>query len=91
LNFTKFSPPLSLPPARGSSSPSTAPTSTFERIAAKLLGDPGFTDETSPLYDPIQEPSHTSPEVADLDFFVGEEKNLTDEQQILQNLRVMYK
>ncbi|KAG2592000.1 polyphenol oxidase I, chloroplastic-like [Panicum virgatum] len=84
----------------------------FERIAAKLLGEPGFAlpvwtwdvpegmgipeafaDEVSPLYDPIREPSHAPPKVADLDFFLGEggEKNLTDEQQILHNFRVMYK
>ncbi|OEL38913.1 Polyphenol oxidase, chloroplastic [Dichanthelium oligosanthes] len=82
----------------------------FERIAAKLLGEPGFalpvwswdvpegmgipevfTDEASPLYDPIRELSHAPPKVADLDFFLGGEKNLTDEQQVLHNLRVMYK
>ncbi|KXG33463.1 polyphenol oxidase I, chloroplastic [Sorghum bicolor] len=82
----------------------------FERIAAKLLGDPAFalpiwswdvpegmgipevfTDEASPLYDPIREPSHAPPKVADLDFSYRLEKNLTDEQQILHNLRVMYK
>lgn len=81
----------------------------FERIAAKLLGDPAFAlpiwtwdvpegmripeafaDEASPLFDPIREPSHAPPMVADLDFF-GEEKNLTREQQILQNLRLMHK
>ncbi|CAO2178091.1 unnamed protein product [Urochloa humidicola] len=83
----------------------------FERIAAKLLGDPGFAlpfwawdvpegmripeafiaDDTSPLYDPIREKSHAAPKVADLDFVRGVEKNLTDEQQILLNLRLMYK
>ena len=84
----------------------------FERIAAKLLGDPGFAlpvwtwdvpegmgipeafaDEVSPLYDPTREPSHAPPKVAELDYSLGEggEKNLTDEQQILHNFRVMYK
>ncbi|RLM92611.1 hypothetical protein C2845_PM08G26760 [Panicum miliaceum] len=84
----------------------------FERIAAKLLGEPGFAlpvwtwdvpegmgipevfaNEASPLYDPIREPSHAPPKVADLDYILGGggEKNLTDEQQILHNFRVMYK
>ncbi|KAF8766195.1 hypothetical protein HU200_007701 [Digitaria exilis] len=82
----------------------------FERIAAKLLGDPGFAlpiwswdvpegmgipeafaDVASPLYDPIREPSHAPPKVADLDFFLQGEKNLTDQQLILHNLRVMYR
>jgi polyphenol oxidase len=82
----------------------------FERVAAKLLDDPGFVlpvwtwdipegmripeafaDAASPLYDPIREPAHAPPKVADLDFFRGGEKNLTDEQQIQHNLRVMYK
>ncbi|CAL4947235.1 unnamed protein product [Urochloa decumbens] len=82
----------------------------FERIAAKLLCDPGFAlpfwawdvpegmripevfvDVASPLHDPIREKSHAPPKVADLDFVRGAEKNLTDEQQTLLNLRLMYK
>ncbi|TKW29535.1 hypothetical protein SEVIR_3G401900v4 [Setaria viridis] len=82
----------------------------FERIAAKLLGDPGFAlpfwawdvpegmripdafaDEASPLYDAMREPAHAPPKLGDLDFSWGEEKNLTDDQQVLLNLRLMYK
>ncbi|CAM0948327.1 unnamed protein product [Alopecurus aequalis] len=81
----------------------------FERIAAKLLEEPGyalpfwswdvpegmqmpseFTNASSPLYDPVRNPMHVPPKVVDLNYR-GSENNFTDEQQIQQNLRVMYK
>ncbi|CAM0948328.1 unnamed protein product [Alopecurus aequalis] len=81
----------------------------FERIAAKLLGEPGyalpfwswdvpegmqmpseFANSSSPLYDPVRNPMHVPPKVVDLNY-IGSENNFTDEQQIQQNLRVMYK
>ncbi|XP_006644832.1 polyphenol oxidase, chloroplastic-like [Oryza brachyantha] len=82
----------------------------FERIAGKLLGDPGFAlpfwswdvpegmrmplafaNVSSPLYDPLRNPRHAPPKLVDLDFSKLGEKNLTDEQQIQHNLRIMYK
>ncbi|CAM0914157.1 unnamed protein product [Alopecurus aequalis] len=83
----------------------------FERIAAKLLGEPGFAvpfwsydvpegmrmppefdDPSSPLYDPVRNPNHSPPKVVDLEYVKpGIENNFTDEQQIQQNLRTMYK
>jgi polyphenol oxidase len=83
----------------------------FERIAAKLLGEPGyalpfwswdvpegmrippeFDNASSPLYDPIRNPYHAPPKVVDMEFVKpGIENNFTDEQQIQQNLRTMYK
>ncbi|CAN6177533.1 unnamed protein product [Urochloa humidicola] len=81
----------------------------FERIAAGLLGDPGFADsfwswdvpegmrvppeladEASPLYDPFRNPRHAPPRVVDFDFAYAE-KNLTDEEQVDLNLRIVYK
>lgn len=81
----------------------------FERIAAKLLGEPEFAlpfwswdvpegmrmppefaNSSSPLYDPVRNPRHAPPKVVDLDF-TDVENNFTDEQQIQQNLRTMYK
>uniref|UniRef100_A0A0E0JPQ3 Tyrosinase copper-binding domain-containing protein n=1 Tax=Oryza punctata TaxID=4537 RepID=A0A0E0JPQ3_ORYPU len=81
----------------------------FERIAGKLLGDPGFAlpfwswdvpegmrmpmafvNSSSPLYDPLRNTRHAPPKLVDLDF-MGAEKNYTDEQQIIHNLRIMYK
>uniref|UniRef100_A0ACD5VUI5 Uncharacterized protein n=1 Tax=Avena sativa TaxID=4498 RepID=A0ACD5VUI5_AVESA len=83
----------------------------FERIAAKLLDEPGFAlpfwswdvpegmqlppefaNSSSPLYDPVRNPRHAPPKVVDLEFVRQEgENNLTADQQIQQNLRVMYK
>ncbi|XP_006646401.2 polyphenol oxidase, chloroplastic-like [Oryza brachyantha] len=81
----------------------------FERIAGKLLGDPGFAlpfwswdvpegmrmplafaNASSPLYDPLRNANHVPHKLVDLDF-MGAEKNYTDEQQIVHNLRIMYK
>ncbi|KAF0918948.1 hypothetical protein E2562_027499 [Oryza meyeriana var. granulata] len=81
----------------------------FERIAGKLLGDPGFAlpfwswdvpegmrmppafaNSSSPLYDPLRNARHAPPKLVDLDF-TGAEKNYTDEQQIMHNLRIMNK
>ncbi|KAE8781755.1 polyphenol oxidase I, chloroplastic-like [Hordeum vulgare] len=81
----------------------------FERIAARLLGDPGFAlpfwgwdvpegmrmpaefaNSSSPLYDPARNPAHAPPAVVDLDF-ARVEGNLTDEQRVQQNLRIMYR
>jgi polyphenol oxidase len=81
----------------------------FERIAAKLIGEPGFavpfwswdvpegmvmppefTNSSSPLYDPVRNEMHAPPKLVDLDY-ANVERNLTDEQQIQHNLRVMYK
>lgn len=81
----------------------------FERIAARLLGEPGFalpfwgwdvpegmrmpaefSNSSSPLYDPVRNPAHAPPTLVDLDF-AHVENNLTDEQQVQQNLRIMYK
>ncbi|KAL6874155.1 hypothetical protein ACP4OV_014237 [Aristida adscensionis] len=81
----------------------------FERIAARLLGDPGFAlpfwswdvpegmrmpaefaDEASPLYDPVRNPRHLPPRLVDFDFS-NVDKNCTDEEQILLNLRIMHK
>uniref|UniRef100_A0A8R7PUB1 Tyrosinase copper-binding domain-containing protein n=1 Tax=Triticum urartu TaxID=4572 RepID=A0A8R7PUB1_TRIUA len=81
----------------------------FERIAARLLGEPGFAlpfwgwdvpegmrmpaefaNSSSPLHDPVRNPAHAPPTVVNLDF-ARVENNLTDEQQIQQNLRIMYK
>ncbi|PNT73025.1 hypothetical protein BRADI_2g52260v3 [Brachypodium distachyon] len=83
----------------------------FERIAAKLLGEPGFAvpfwswdvpegmrmpvefaNASSPLYDPVRNPRHAPPKVVDLEFVRSSvDDKFTDEQQIQQNLRVMYK
>jgi polyphenol oxidase len=83
----------------------------FERIAAKLLGEPGFAlpfwswdvpegmqlpaefaNSSSPLYDPVRNPRHVPPAIVDLQFVRKDgENNFTDEQQIQQNLRTMYK
>uniref|UniRef100_A0ACD5W531 Uncharacterized protein n=1 Tax=Avena sativa TaxID=4498 RepID=A0ACD5W531_AVESA len=83
----------------------------FERIAAKLLDEPGFAlpfwswdvpegmqlppefaNASSPLYDPVRNPRHAPPKVVDLEFVREQgENNLTADQQIQQNLRVMYK
>ncbi|KAL6845481.1 hypothetical protein ACP4OV_024976 [Aristida adscensionis] len=82
----------------------------FERIAARLLGDPGFAlpfwswdvpegmrfpeafaDEASPLHDPRRDPRHAPPTVADLEYSLVPERNLTDEQQVQHNLWVMHK
>ncbi|CAM0902607.1 unnamed protein product [Alopecurus aequalis] len=53
---------------------------------------PQFANPLSPLYDPIRNPRHVPPMVADLQFIRRKgENNFTDEQQIQQNLRVMYK
>ncbi|CAM0913421.1 unnamed protein product [Alopecurus aequalis] len=82
----------------------------FERIAAKLLEEPGyalpfwswdvpegmqmpseFANSSSPLYDPLRNPMHAPPKVVNLEFNRRDlENNFTDEQQIQQNLRVMY-
>ncbi|GJN06800.1 hypothetical protein PR202_ga24562 [Eleusine coracana subsp. coracana] len=49
-----------------------------------------FVNKSSPLYDAIRDPSHQPPKLVDLDFWQVE-KNLTGEQQIQQNMWVMYK
>nr|CAB3468428.1 unnamed protein product [Digitaria exilis] len=79
----------------------------FERVAARLLGDPSFampfwgwdffSDESSSLYDALRNPRHAPPRVVDLDFWCVEknityvEKNVTDAEQVELNLRIMYK
>ncbi|KAF8659020.1 hypothetical protein HU200_058864 [Digitaria exilis] len=49
-----------------------------------------FSDEASPLYDALRNPRHVPPRVVDLDFSYVE-KNITDEEQVELNLRIMYK
>ncbi|KAL6853499.1 hypothetical protein ACP4OV_019528 [Aristida adscensionis] len=49
-----------------------------------------FADAASPLFDPMRNSRHAPPAVVDLDF-LDAEKNLTVEQQIQHNLRIMYK
>jgi polyphenol oxidase len=55
-----------------------------------MVMPPEFTNSSSPLYDPVRNEMHAPPKLVDLDY-ANVERNLTDEQQIQHNLRVMYK
>nr|CAB3470875.1 unnamed protein product [Digitaria exilis] len=49
-----------------------------------------FSDESSSLYDALRNPRHVPPRLVDLDFSYVE-KNITEQEQVDLNLRIMYK
>ncbi|CAL5041927.1 unnamed protein product [Urochloa decumbens] len=51
---------------------------------------PELADEASPLHDAFRNPRHAPPRLIDLDFAYAD-KNLTDEEQVELNLRIVYR
>ncbi|KAJ7946952.1 Polyphenol oxidase [Quillaja saponaria] len=49
-----------------------------------------YTDQNSSLYDKYRNPNHQPPKLIDLDFYMTD-LNITDQQQLLRNLNIMYR